>query len=649
VYIEEVPSGVRTIVGVSTSVAAFVGYFSRGPLDRAVQLFNMGDFQREFGGLRSDSEASYGIQQFFLNGGTQAWVVRTASGSIETAEVDIQDEAGNEVLTMTAGRQIKGDSVDDPGVWGNALRVEVDYDTSDPLSSLNLFNLTVSEIEVRDGRDTVLRSETHRNLTMTAGHSANAIATVNAASKIIQLSRDSGWPLNRPARTGTWSGDASGAAAALVTLTSFDIHYGGDSTTVDIAFTTQPANLAEVRRLVQSAIRAAGAALTPPEPLLTGASVQILGDFLGVFAGRSGVDFDAETIFTFVDNSGAPATALALAGVAGNVQQYRVGSPTASVGARGAAVEGHDGSLPTATELRGIRDPDKSGMYALEDVDLFNILCIPAASELDLTDPAPMSAVISEAEAYCEERRAFLLVDLPSNEGTMQQAREWLEDNATLRHRNGAAYFPRPMVPDALDDYRLRSIGPSGTVAGLMARTDATRGVWKAPAGIDATLRNVPDLSYKLTDAENGQLNPLGLNSLRSFDVYGSVCWGARTLVGADQQASEWKYVPVRRIALFIEESLFRGTQWVVFEPNDEPLWAQIRLNIGAFMQGLFRQGAFQGVTPKEAYFVKCDKETTTQNDIDRGIVNIVVGFAPLKPAEFVIIKLQQIAGQTEA
>jgi hypothetical protein len=192
-------------------------------------------------------------------------------------------------------------------------------------------------------------------------------------------------------------------------------------------------------------------------------------------------------------------------------------------------------------------------------------------------------------------------------------------------------------------------VGASGTIAGLYARTDATRGVWKAPAGIEAALRNVPDLDYRLTDPENGQLNPLGFNCLRTFDVIGNVCWGARTLVGADQLASEWKYVPVRRIALFIEESLFRGTQWVVFEPNDEPLWAQIRLNVGAFMQNLFRQGAFQGTTPRQAYLVKCDAETTTQNDINLGVVNILVGFAPLKPAEFVIIRIQQLAGQVEA
>ena len=155
-------------------------------------------------------------------------------------------------------------------------------------------------------------------------------------------------------------------------------------------------------------------------------------------------------------------------------------------------------------------------------------------------------------------------------------------------------------------------------------------------------------MEIDLTDKENGILNPIGINCLRTFPIFGRVTWGTRTLRGADQAADEYKYIPVRRTALFIEESLYRGTKWVVFEPNDEPLWAQIRLNIGAFMHNLFRQGAFQGTTPREAYFVKCDKETTTQNDINLGIVNIVVGFAPLKPAEFVIIKLQQMAGQIE-
>jgi phage tail sheath protein FI len=212
--------------------------------------------------------------------------------------------------------------------------------------------------------------------------------------------------------------------------------------------------------------------------------------------------------------------------------------------------------------------------------------------------------------------------------------------------RNAAIYFPRIRQSDPQLGGQVDTFVPCGTIAGIMARTDSQRGVWKAPAGLDAALVGVVGLQVDLTDAENGLLNPLGINCLRTFPVHGRVVWGARTMRGADVAADEYKYVPIRRLALFIEESLYRGTQWVVFEPNDEPLWAQIRLNIGAFMNNLFRQGAFQGTTPRDAYFVKCDRETTTQGDINLGIVNIVVGFAPLKPAEFVVIKIQQIAGQ---
>jgi phage tail sheath protein FI len=216
------------------------------------------------------------------------------------------------------------------------------------------------------------------------------------------------------------------------------------------------------------------------------------------------------------------------------------------------------------------------------------------------------------------------------------------------RSRNAAIYFPRLLQLDPINDNQEREFVPCGTMAGIFARTDTERGVWKAPAGIEATIRGSSGLTVPLTDGENGELNPIGLNCLREFRVVGRVSWGARTMRGADALADEYKYVPVRRLALFIEESLYRGTKWVVFEPNDEPLWAQIRLNVGAFMHNLFRQGAFQGTTPREAYLVKCDKETTTQTDINNGVVNILVGFAPLKPAEFVIIRIQQLAGQIE-
>lgn len=312
------------------------------------------------------------------------------------------------------------------------------------------------------------------------------------------------------------------------------------------------------------------------------------------------------------------------------------------------SADGNDGGAITDVQISsglGL-EAAKQGIWALEKADLFNLLCIPPFTFDSDIDGGTRTA----AATYCEKRRAMYIVDplmawnKPSVVITGLESAGW----GLARSANTALYFPYLRQPDPLQENRLANFAPCGAVAGIMARTDGQRGIWKAPAGNDATLNGVVELTVKLTDGENGQLNPLAVNCLRSFPVTGRVVWGARTLLGADQLASEWKYLPVRRLALFLEESLYRGTQWVVFEPNDEPLWAQIRLNLGAFMQNLFRQGAFQGRSPREAYFVKCDKETTTQNDIDLGIVNIVVGFAPLKPAEFVVIKIQQIAGQIQ-
>jgi len=191
-------------------------------------------------------------------------------------------------------------------------------------------------------------------------------------------------------------------------------------------------------------------------------------------------------------------------------------------------------------------------------------------------------------------------------------------------------------------------VAASGAVAGIFTRTDTTRGVWKAPAGLDASLSHVVGLSPSVSEQQAGDLNSTGVNCIRELPNLGIVNWGARTLVGHDQSASEWKYISTRRLALFIEESIIRGTGWVVYEPNDEPLWARLRAGIENFMEGLWRAGAFPSPTAKSAYFVKCDPETTTTADIQQGHVNMLVGFAPLKPAEFIILKIQQSAGQTK-
>jgi phage tail sheath protein FI len=302
-----------------------------------------------------------------------------------------------------------------------------------------------------------------------------------------------------------------------------------------------------------------------------------------------------------------------------------------------------DGAALVIGDYNGTgKEAAKAGLYALEKADLFNLLCLPPYNSAGIA-----TGLIDDAAAYCQRRRAVLLVDPPPGWTSVSAAITGVGTDIGAPSRNAALYFPRLLQANPTRDGQVEEFAPCGAVAGVIARTDAERGVWKAPAGQQAALVGVLGLSVPLTDAENGQLNPLGVNCLRALPAAGRVIWGARTRQGDDRLASEWKYLPVRRTALYIEESLYRGTQWVVFEPNAEPLWAQIRLNVGAFMHGLFLQGAFAGQTRREAYFVKCDKETTTETDTNLGIVNIVVGFAPLKPAEFVVIKLQQLAGQT--
>jgi uncharacterized protein len=526
VYIEEIPSGVRTITGVATSITAFVGRAARGPADAdaesPVVINSYGDFERNFGGLDPAYPMGYAVRDFYLNGGAQAAIVRlykASGGKPAKAAIKIPN------LPLEAVSA---------GSWGNQLRARVDGNVS-------------ADIAARYG-----------------------LATTD-----------------------------------LFNLTVRDLASGTQESFLNLSVKESPRRADRVLKAGSSLARVA-ASLTLPATAVPAAHL----------------DPDAGKTVWEQDKS--------------------------STGVAAADQAADSAALDDAAYLG---DPDaKTGLYALKKTDLFNLLCIPP----DLRDGNTSATVYQNALAFCVERRALLIVDAPAewtSAGTITQS-----GNAALTAlglngdaaRNAALYFPRVIESDPKRQGQLDTFVSCGIVAGVMARTDTQRGVWKAPAGIDAALNGVQGLAATLNDAENGMLNPLGVNCLRSFPLVGPVLWGSRTLRGADLLADEYKYVPVRRLALYIEESLFRGTQWVVFEPNDEPLWSQIRLNVGAFMQNLFRQGAFQGKTPNDAYFVKCDKETTTQNDINLGIVNIVVGFAPLKPAEFVVIQLQQMAGQIQ-
>ncbi|MDB6084916.1 MAG: phage tail sheath protein [Gammaproteobacteria bacterium] len=540
VYIQEVPSGVRTITGVATSITAFMGSAAAGPIctessaDPPLTLTSFADYERNFGGLEVNTPMSYAVRDFYLNGGTLAIIVRVAHDDATAATITLLgDGSPADDLVLEAS------SVGD---WGNRLSAAVDYDTDRALpraspaaTNPQRFNLTV-RYRTQPGKDTFVTE------------SFGSVSTVDGDPRFLPrvLERESAYVRVR--------GTMPGSRPQL--------------------------NVAQV---------------------------------------------GSQRVITWIDAD---------------------------------ANSGFDGSEIDDNDVIGDANA-KTGLYALNRVDLFNLLCIPPLRR-DITSlpsnwTATSGTIYQSALALCVDRRAMLIVDPdPAWATSISRAIDNASDGRNAHNltgtaaRNAAIYFPCVREVDPLRDSRVDTFAPSGIIAGIMARTDVARGVWKAPAGLDASLNGVQDLQVNLNDLENGQLNPLGINCLRSMGVNGRIVWGARTLRGADENADEFKYIPVRRLALFLEESLYRGTQWVVFEPNDEPLWAQVRLNVGAFMQGLFRQGAFQGATPKDAYFVKCDSQTTTQNDINLGVLNVLVGFAPLQPAEFVVIQIQQMAGQIQ-
>jgi Bacteriophage tail sheath protein len=449
VYIEEIPSGVRSIAGVATSIAAFAGWTARGDTDRATLVQSWAGFERQFGGFDLRSPFAHSVYHFFNNGGQQAYIIRLAAADAVIASVDIGG-----VLRVQARNA---------GKWATNYAVSAVPRTDKP----ERFNLTVYFVNPDTAQNVVV--ESFDNLSMSAQDPRYFSKVLEAESGLVRVA-PIGSPVNPP--------------------------------NVPV-----PAKLAGVGNLD-------GTVLEP--------------------------------------NTGAFETALTAAGV---------------------------------------------GIHHLERVDLFNLLCVPG----ETTD-----TVIQDLEKFCRDHRAFLIADCEQG-ATLTSVQTAVTKINVDDGINAAFYFPWVRAPDPMRENRIGEFPPSGFVAGLYAKTDATRGVWKAPAGVDAALTGVAGLRTVLTDDENGTLNIKAINCLRNFRAYGNVVWGARTLRGANEVGSEWKYVPV------------------------------------------FRQGALQGSTPREAYFVKCDNQTTTQSDINLGIVNIHVGFAPLKPAEFVVIRIQQIAGQIQA
>jgi hypothetical protein len=652
VYIEEISSGVRTITGVATSITAFIGRAPRGPTNEAKTINNFSDFEQTFGGLWLDSTLGYAVRDFYLNGGSQAIVVRLFHN-------DFADEDARSAVEAAAQAVADAATGTDENAAAAAARAKANTYTVEPEKTAADKVADAAEKEAaRTGADKdSVKKVAEAAVAATAPF---AKAKLSVGSITLEALYEGRWGANLRA-----SVDRNNISDdSLFNLTVTDTSPGGSSERyLNLSVVDGPRRIDKV--LASESKLLAFDGTWPPTALpdlsaikgaikdvidnpndatkqnalwaLTQDSVtQAQNKYLRAKAKRENIQNTGGT--------GLDAAKAAEKSAKGDLDAAKKASADAV--SDGSSLTIND-FLPTSSKK------NKKGLHALEQADLFNLLVIPPYKDSDQDGKFDVELnLLAAADAYCQERRALLLVDPHSSWTTKDKVRDDFtkaEDSYPgIVSKNAALFFPRLKQPNPLRDNQIEEFAPSGAVAGIFARTDTQRGVWKAPAGLEAILSGVPQLSVNLTDAENGELNPLGINCLRAFPVIGRIVWGSRTLRGADQLADEWKYIPVRRTALFIEESLYRGTKWVVFEPNDEPLWAQIRLNIGAFLHNLFRQGAFQGSTPRDAYFVKCDKETTNQTDINSGIVNIVVGFAPLKPAEFVVIKIQQIAGQIE-
>ncbi|AQA25743.1 phage tail sheath family protein [Rhodococcus sp. MTM3W5.2] len=640
VYVDEGSSGIRPIAAAGTSIAAFIGQAQKGSLAEAVKIFNFTEYQNLYGDFLSGSFLTHGVFQFFNNGGSQCYIVRVAGANTEIANIVLTDRGTTAQASLTVEAR-------SPGVWGNTLAVVIADGTNDPA---NDFKISVFQ------QDQLTAAEVFDNVSVVRG-APNFVQTATASSTLVRVTVN---PSNTNVQAGTSRGEA--APLPLVAPRSrLAINIDGDgyqqinltsavgAGAGQVPDLSTPANLAGA---IQFAVRTLTRLRNSTNPAaFTGFTCAVDA---GVLLLRSGFVSPASSVWV----ADSPDTAENAAGL------LRLGKSHGGVEIIGAAVTRPrvspaggppanfyligDNAAPTPEVLtvRAGSDGDPitndqpyiSGLQRLNRLDDVNLIAVPGIGS---------PVLVGEGVNYCAAHRSlsdcFFIGDMSQDDDTVLGAETFMA-SVSPKNSYGAVYLPwlKMLDPNGLSSEPIL-VPPSGYVAGVYARSDAQRGVWRAPAGMSLGLGGATGLAMDLTDVEQGNLNPKNINVIRNFTGSGIVVWGSRTI----SSDAEYNYVPVRRMAIFLRVSIYRGIQWAVFEPNDEPLWGQLRLNIRSFMTTLFRRGAFQGATASDAFFVKCDSETTTQADIGAGVVNVLVGFAPLKPAEYVVVRISQRAGQT--
>lgn len=674
VYVQELPSGTHTISGVATSVTAFVGYLTRGPINTPVQCLNFGDFQRVFGGLDPNSITSFQVSQFFLNGGTEAWISRVCASSAPPVQPKTElvgavpggssaSGGAGKGLTPTTGTNLVEIDSQNPGTWGENIFVTVDYMTNKP----NTFNMAATLYSVTSNSNassssySIVQTQSVPAVTLDLSQSNSLIEVMqsgNQNSALLAVPNLTTSPsILAPVASGTILVFTPPKTATKVTSLTVTVQPPASDPNkapppYTLTSTFSVASVGDMIAAIQSALSAAAGAMGFPS--LASAQVRsCLSPFVQNNAQAQLIQIwvpDPGFAGYLVSVSANPTTLTAVQSLNYQAQQLAVptsSSPTPTPSPSSTPPPPPDGLPPTGFDIAG-NSTNRSGIYSLDAMQIVNLILVPDMSTMGTSDYLTSATA---ALNYALQRKAFAILDMPLTVTSTPSAVQWATSTPGTFGTgiiSAATYWPQVQIPTPFST-QLLTMGGSGTMAGVYALTDVNRGVWKAPAGITAPLAGVQQLPYVMNDQENGQLNPLGINALRTFPTYDNISWGARTLASANVADDDWKYISVRRLTLYLEQSLTQGLQWVVFEPNDASLWAQIRLSVNAFLHPLYLQGAFVGATPSQAYQVICDESTTTPEDMDNGIVNILILFAPVKPAEFVVISLQQMAGQSSS
>ena len=639
VYIYEVPSGVRPIDMAGTSTAAFVGVAEMGP-EEPTRVTSWAEFQRLFGGFPSEGYLAQSVLQFFSNGGRQCYILRVVQSDAAAASVTVANRADPPVEGVIFSAKTKG-------AWGNSLVLQIEDGTIDPGNEFRVSVRRQADPDVvpTDFNANTPALETFDDLSGDPT-SPRFVETVLARQSILITAKMR--PANKFQNGLHRSGD--NPTTPLNDNLNLQISVDGDGfQVVTLPDSARSADLAGVAAAIQSAVRA-------------------------LTKNRASTDATAFTQFTCVvePSAGAGPKRLVLrsgtktANSSVRIQEAptKDASKQLKLGASlGVSEDGAAVRRPANADWVQIGDAQKGGVVVdvtpgddgsnpltpSDFTDAFPRLNTVTDASLLAVPGEASTTVMKEAMGYCAGRPLsdmFFIGETARDDQSPDGAERFRDDLTANSY--GALYYPwiKALDPSGRSQDPVL-LPPSGYIAGLYSRTDGARGVWKAPAGTEATLNGVVGLGYDLTDTEHGNLNKKGICALRRFRSSGVVAFGARTVSGPAD--AEWRYIPVRRTAIMLRTSIYYSIQWAVFEPNDEPLWSQLRLNVGSFMTTLFRQGAFQGSSTTEAFYVKCDHDTTTQADIDLGIVNVEVGFAPLKPAEFVIVKISQKAGQASS